>query len=174
MNGSTSSHQKGKKQCTVSSKTVKLEANGPSEPTAEDGGIPEFVGTTWTSTFLPMLYNNLYCSKQPFQDFSKGEKIVAWIQSVVDLVHPGSKYQVKWNDDLCQTVRVTKKHSQFAIKAMKIVNDFFSQLDYNGNAKKISAYAKYTMDINGPIIYKAPSPIGATIPGSEGFMVCLS
>ncbi|KAI0003200.1 hypothetical protein BJV74DRAFT_793475 [Russula compacta] len=172
MNGSTSSRGKGKKQRTVSSETVKSEANGPSEPTAEDGGIPEFVGTTWTSTFLPTLYNNLYCSEQPFQDFSKGEKIVAWIQSVVDLVHPGSKYQVKWNDDLCQTAisRVTEKCSQFAIKAMKIVDDFFSQPDYNGNAKKISAYAKYAMDINRPIIYKAPSPIGATIPGSEGFV----
>ncbi|KAH9979643.1 hypothetical protein BJV74DRAFT_798278 [Russula compacta] len=83
-----------------------------------------------------------------------------------------AKYQVKWNDDLCQTAisQVTEKCSQFAIKAMKIVDDFFSQPDYNGNAKKISAYAKYAMDINGPIIYKAPSPIGATIPGSEGFV----
>jgi hypothetical protein len=101
VNDSASSSGKGKKQ----SATVKSEANRPSEPTVEGGRIPEFAYAEWTTAFLPTLYHNLYCSEQPFQDFSKGGKIVAQIQSIVDLVYPDSGYCVKWNDDLCQTVR---------------------------------------------------------------------
>jgi len=71
---------------------------------AESDGIPAFARASWTTAFLPTLYNNMFCSEKPFQDFQKGEQILKRLQSIVDLVYPDSGYEVNWGDGICQTV----------------------------------------------------------------------
>jgi hypothetical protein len=70
----------------------------------EVDGLPAFALAAWNKTFLPMLYNILYCLEAPFKDFQKNQQVIAHIQKIMDLVYPGLGYCVKWGDTLCQTV----------------------------------------------------------------------
>ena len=96
--------QKGKKQNPAADAPVKPDANRWLSELAEVDGLPAFALAAWNKTFLPTLYNILYCSETPFKDFQKNQQVVAHVQKIVDLVYPGSGYRVKWGDALCQTV----------------------------------------------------------------------
>lgn len=67
-------------------------------------GISTFMGTTWSSTFLPTLYNIFGHSRHPFTHFSKGLKVVQNIQDAIDLAWPGTNYKVQWSDTACSKV----------------------------------------------------------------------
>jgi hypothetical protein len=73
-------------------------------PPAESGGFVAVARPLWTKTFLPTLYNDLFCSKRPFEDFQKGGEFIKRLQGLVNIVYPGSGYQAKLGDDFCQMV----------------------------------------------------------------------
>lgn len=66
---------------------------------------PLFVLADWTTRFLPTLYHVLFCSEKPFHDFSKGSVLVATVQKVLDIVHPGNSYVVATQSKIYTTVR---------------------------------------------------------------------
>ena len=50
------------------------------------------------------LYDSLGRSTQPFANFSKGQKVVTKLQEAIDLVWPGTDFQIQWLDVLCSKV----------------------------------------------------------------------
>jgi hypothetical protein len=74
------------------------------ERSTEIDRIPDFAREAWTTDFLPMIYNKLFLSRKPFEDFRKGHQVIQYIQDTVDIVYPTSGHHVKWSDEICQTV----------------------------------------------------------------------
>ena len=60
--------------------------------------VPHFMQATWSTTFLPTLYDSLGCLSQPFADFAKGLKVVSKLQEAIDLIWPGTDFQIQWSD----------------------------------------------------------------------------
>lgn len=90
---------------------VKAEGSSSIDKYSDDASIddlnqlPPFARAAYASVFLPTLYHRLGCSEKPFTEFSKGDKMVAVVQEVVDLVWPHSDWEVRWGDKLCSLVR---------------------------------------------------------------------
>jgi hypothetical protein len=63
--------------------------------------LPEFARATWSTHFLPTLYDCLGCSRDPFVINSD---IIKPIQAVVNAAYPGSGYRVVINDRLITMV----------------------------------------------------------------------
>ena len=67
--------------------------------------VPGFMDAAWANTFLPMLYDIFGCSQYPFSHFLKSGKVVKNIQDVINLVWPGTNYDIQWSDAVCSKVR---------------------------------------------------------------------
>jgi hypothetical protein len=66
---------------------------------------PLFVMSDWSTRFLPTLYHVLFCSEQPFHEFSKGSSFATTVQEVLDIVHPGNTYTVTTTTKVYTTVQ---------------------------------------------------------------------
>ncbi|KAL0957663.1 hypothetical protein HGRIS_001444 [Hohenbuehelia grisea] len=66
-------------------------------PTPISSSMPSVVAASWSTKFLPTLYHMLFCSNDPWGDFS-GESLVNSLQQVLDIVHPGFRYRVQYRD----------------------------------------------------------------------------
>jgi hypothetical protein len=77
--------------------------------------LPEFVRATWSSRFLPTVYNCLACSLDPFVvDID----LVKAIQEILDIVYPASGYKVRLNDKISSMVRLS------SLSALRVTNTF--------------------------------------------------
>ena len=65
-----------------------------------------FMTAAWSSSFLLTLYDSLGQSKKPFAHFSKGLDIVGKLQDAIDMVWPGTDYNIKWSDLACPKVSI--------------------------------------------------------------------
>ena len=68
--------------------------------------IPHFMTATWSFSFLPMLYDSLGQLKKPFAHFLKGLDIVGKLQDAIDMVWPGTDYDIQWSDLACSKVSI--------------------------------------------------------------------
>lgn len=66
--------------------------------------LPHFMQAAWSTAFLPTLYDSLGHSSQPFADFTKGPKVVSKLQEAIDLIWPGTDFQIQWPDVPCTKV----------------------------------------------------------------------
>jgi hypothetical protein len=72
---------------------------------SEGAEKPLFVLADWVTRFLPTLYHVLFCSENPFHDFSKGSTFADTVQKVLDVVHPGNTYIVTTQCKIYTTVQ---------------------------------------------------------------------
>lgn len=107
---------KVKREGQVTSAAVKVKAevptaslnvpNGPGLASQlSDAELPEFCKATWSTKFLPTLYNRFAASDEPWVVAKEGEDLVNVVQDILDRCYPGSGYCVKWSDKICSTVR---------------------------------------------------------------------
>ncbi|KAH9018292.1 hypothetical protein EDB85DRAFT_1897238 [Lactarius pseudohatsudake] len=129
----------------------------------DSSNMPSFVMSDWTTRFLPTLYHVLFCSEKPFHDFSKGSDLLKTVQMVLDVVHPHHSYVVTTESKLYQNAydRLVEKRSDFGARALEIVDRVFKQTEYLDNACAVSQYAKWATEIDGPGLWKVPSPPGS-------------
>jgi hypothetical protein len=73
----------------------------PIPSVADISTLPEFARMTWSTRFLPTLYDCLGCSREPFVICVN---IIKPVQEVVDATYPGSGYRVIANDRLITMV----------------------------------------------------------------------
>ena len=66
--------------------------------------VPHSMQAAWSTAFLPTLYNSLGHLSQPFADFAKGLTVVGKLQEAIDLIWPGTGFQIQWSDVLCAKV----------------------------------------------------------------------
>ena len=92
-----------KKEPRVVEQTVTLRAPSSSPPVSRSKmvEVPSFMDATWASTFLLMLYDIFGRSQHPFRHFSKSNEAVKNIQDTIDLMWPGTDYQIQWSDAAC-------------------------------------------------------------------------
>ncbi|KAH9028283.1 hypothetical protein EDB85DRAFT_1892584 [Lactarius pseudohatsudake] len=128
----------------------------------DSSNMPSFVMSDWTTRFLLTLYHVLFCSEKPFHDFSKGSDLLKTVQMVLDVVHPHHSYVVTTESKLYQNAydRLVEKRSDFGARALEIVDRVFKQTEYLDNARAVSQYAKWATEIDGPGLWKVPSPPG--------------
>ena len=71
----------------------------PSTSASLDDNLPQFARSAWSSEFLPTLYAFLGSLEKPWElSDPKETDNVKTIQMLIDIVYPGSKYEVKLND----------------------------------------------------------------------------
>ena len=66
--------------------------------------VPHFMQAAWSTASLPTLYDSLGRSSQPFADFAKGLKVISKLQEAIDLIWPGTDFQIQWSDVPCAKV----------------------------------------------------------------------
>ena len=150
--------------------------------------LPEFAQSTWSTSFLPMLYSRLGSAPNPFLIDTD---MVNAVQEVVDIVYPGSDYQVRVNDRIFTLVsllplylvssdqrvfqakdRLNKKRTYFGRQGLKIVTEFFQGEAYANKPTEIAKYAKWAVRGNGPALFGKPTPINCTLKkGEDGYIV---
>ncbi|RDB20421.1 hypothetical protein Hypma_012520 [Hypsizygus marmoreus] len=129
----------------------------------EDGPedvLPQFVRAQWATCVLPTLYRRLFCSDDPFTSFYKGDAFLQIVQEVLELVFPGTSYQVVRGSKLFDKAsdRVGEKRGHFGSRAIKVVKAFFEQRQFSNNPEEIARYAKWAARKDGPGIWRLPSP----------------
>ena len=67
-------------------------------------GLPEFARASWVALFLPTLYHRFGIAINPWETFTKGNKMLKIIQQVVNVVYPGNTYHARWGDKICSAV----------------------------------------------------------------------
>ena len=70
--------------------------------------VPCFMEAAWSTVFLPMLYDSLGCSMQPFADFAKGQKVEGKLQEAIDFVWPDTDFKIQWYDAPCSKVSIVQ------------------------------------------------------------------
>ncbi|KAF8487899.1 hypothetical protein F5888DRAFT_1639644 [Russula emetica] len=162
---------KGKTQPEKTVKATKATKEVPvANPPFDILTLPEFARTNWSTHFLPMLYDCLECSHDPFVI---GSDIVKPIQAVVNAAYPGSGYRVLANDRLVVMAkgRLHEKRAFFDREAIKIVSDFFKDDAYANKPKATVKYAKWAIRGNGPALFGKPTPVECMIPkGTNGYV----
>lgn len=68
-------------------------------------GSPAFAREGWTTRFIPTLIHCLASASDPW-DIGNGSSMIVTIQGVIDVVYPGSGYQVKYGDKIHSKVRL--------------------------------------------------------------------
>lgn len=110
---STKTTEKATKPRSIKKETPGVEGRSKVEVTvavnSSDGRskmieVPRFMLAAWSSSFLPTIYDSLGRSKKPFAHFSKGPDIVTKLQEAIDLVWPGTDYDIQWSDLACSKV----------------------------------------------------------------------
>ena len=110
---STKTTEKATKPCSIKKETPGIEGWSKVKVTVAvnslDGRskmieVPCFMLATWSSSFLPTIYDSLGWLKKPFAHFSKGPNIVTKLQEAIDLVWPVTDYDIQWSDLACSKV----------------------------------------------------------------------
>ncbi|KAJ7041314.1 hypothetical protein C8F04DRAFT_1230402 [Mycena alexandri] len=156
-----------------SKKKVKVEAESSqvgffTPDTAGDvKGLPALVGPTWDSHILPAIYRDLACSLDPLgftacgETSASREAAVEAMRKVIDQIHPGNKLPKSvWGDKICSRLvaRVRERRSLIVQAGVDVVDTFFQAKDYIGNPVAIREYARYAIRVDGPAIWKEPTP----------------
>jgi hypothetical protein len=93
---------RAKREAQAKAKVIEVGASNSSRSTSNSSTnsrqLPDFMVSAWTTTFLPTIYQSLGCSEKPFSHYCKGPEIIGKLQVAVDMVWPGTDYQVTWGD----------------------------------------------------------------------------
>ena len=102
--GPSSQAAKKPNHCVPKKEATQPTASSDSNARPKVTEVPVFMRAAWSTVLLPTLYDSLGRSTQPFADFSKGQKVVAKLQEAIDLVWPGTDFQIQWSDVPCSKV----------------------------------------------------------------------
>ncbi|KAG7096161.1 hypothetical protein E1B28_006834 [Marasmius oreades] len=140
--------------------------------TAKD--YPDFVKSNWSSLVLPTAKHAMFASDQPISNFRRDDILLNTIQEVITKTCPETNHICSLDRDaMFQQIynRLNETCSEIASKAIKVVTEFFSQPEYDGNHKRILEYATWASERleDGPAFYAEPSPRNVK-PGAENYI----
>ncbi|KAL1740671.1 hypothetical protein HDZ31DRAFT_76726 [Schizophyllum fasciatum] len=166
------------KQSTISHAPVKSEPVATTVPAPESvlhdptrAAMPGFV-TAERDIWYGALYAKLFAAQNPFA-YRKHVTFVAVVQLLVDELWPSEHYVVWYGDELFEKLvaRVGEKRGLIDKAASKVVADAFAQPPYKDNVTKTEAYARWAGRLNGPGLFRVPTPESCTLrKGQPGYI----
>ncbi|KAJ7830856.1 hypothetical protein B0H13DRAFT_1915718 [Mycena leptocephala] len=157
-----------KPQLSSAAAKVKVKVEASMAVDSEVAGLPEFVRNSWCTRFLPTWYHYIGTRKSGWDICELGDEVRV-VQLVLDVVHPGSGYRVRKGCPIFVTAmaRLSDKRHLIGVQTAKLVDAFFSTVEYADKPKKIAKYANYAIEDNGPAWYEEPAPRGLVhgVPG---------
>ncbi|KAJ7932276.1 hypothetical protein B0H13DRAFT_1857110 [Mycena leptocephala] len=157
-----------KPQLSSAAAKVKVKVEASMAVDSEVAGLPEFVRNSWCTRFLPTWYHYIGTRKSGWDICELGDEVRV-VQLVLDVVHPGSGYRVRKGCPIFVTAmaRLGDKRHLIGVQTAKLVDAFFSTVEYADKPKKIAKYANYAIEDNGPAWYEEPAPRGLVhgVPG---------
>ncbi|KAJ7890436.1 hypothetical protein B0H13DRAFT_2340957 [Mycena leptocephala] len=174
-----------KTQLRSAAAKVKVKVEASMAVDSEVAGLPEFARNSWCTRFLPTWYHYIGTRKSGWDICELGDEVRV-VQLVLDVVRPGSGYRVRNGCLIFVTVSPTPTflyvklthavlrrwlgsvtRDLIGIQTAKLINTFFSTVEYANKPNKIVKYANYAIEDNGPAWYEESAPRGLVhgVPG---------
>ncbi|KAG6905445.1 hypothetical protein DXG01_002690 [Tephrocybe rancida] len=121
--------------------------------------MTDLIRLDWAPRFIPTLYHTLLTSRKPFDDFS-GSKAIITLQHVANLVYPDMEPRVvvTFGSEIYQkgTDQANELWSRIGSKAIKMVQKFFKDEEYQDKPSEIIRYVNWALRPDGPAFYWVP------------------
>ncbi|KAF9528313.1 hypothetical protein CPB83DRAFT_907020 [Crepidotus variabilis] len=136
----------------------------PPTPSVNPNVVPAFLNQgakngLWQMHFLPTLFHKLYASSNPFNEFaSNTDSLSQAVAKCLDDAAPGHTYVLPQGSIVVSMAydRLTDKRSLFGSNAIKVVDDFFKQSQFDKNPDAVKMYVAYALHAFGPAFWSVP------------------